>query len=107
MVSRVGVSILYCGQLVFSLYINRFVLFQAAKDDWITRCELWVHCIAASLFGVAALLCSIAWTMRHTWVSSILFGGTGIEPMVLMLPGRGPLYQSIGDEAREGAIQLV
>ena len=104
--TRVGVNTLYCGQLVFYIYIDSFVLIRA-NHGWFIPCELWVHCIAAGLFGVAALLCGIAWIMRHMWVSSRLLGGTGIEPMVLMLPGRGPLYQSVGDEAREGAIRLV
>jgi hypothetical protein len=105
--TRVGVNILYCGQLVFSIYMDHFVLHRASKHGWLIWCELLLHCIAAGLFGVAALLCGTAWTMRHTWISSRLLGGTGIEPMVLMLPGRGPLYQSVGDEAREGAIRLV
>jgi hypothetical protein len=33
--------------------------------------------------------------------------GMPVEPMVLMLPDRGPLYQSIGNVAEEGAIRLV
>jgi hypothetical protein len=105
--TRIRVNILYCGQLVFYIYFVRIAWFRAAEHDWLTWCEIWVHCIAAGMFGVAALLCSIAGTTRHAWVTSRLLGGTGIEPMVLMLPGRGPLYQSVGDEAREGAIRLV
>jgi len=104
---RVGINILYCGQLVFRICVGRVAWFREAEHNWVIWCEIWVNFIAAGMFGVAALLCSIAGTTRHAWVTSRLLGGTGIEPMVLMLPGRGPLYQSVGDEAREGAIRLV
>jgi xanthosine utilization system XapX-like protein len=104
--TRVGINGLYCGQLVLSIYAD-VVGRSWMKRNWLMYYGLWIHCIATGMFGVAALLYGIAWKRRHAWVSSRSLGGTGIEPMVLMLPGRGPLYQSVGDETREGAIRLV
>ncbi|KAI8939246.1 hypothetical protein NX059_005072 [Plenodomus lindquistii] len=66
-----------------------------------------IYLLAMVLFGLAAILYSIARFKRHVWVSSITLGGTGIEPMRLLVPGTGPLYQSIGGEAEGGAIRLV
>lgn len=65
------------------------------------------YLVVAGFFGTAALLCSVAWAKRHQWVSGVTLGGTAIEPMVLTVPGGGPRYQSVGDEARGGAIRLV
>jgi hypothetical protein len=61
----------------------------------------------ASMFAIAALLYGVVWIRRHTWVSSRTLGGTGVEPMILMMPGRRLPYQSVGNEAREGAIYLM
>jgi hypothetical protein len=62
---------------------------------------------APRIFFCTAMLYTIAWLKGHPWVSSKTLGGTGIGAMALMLPGQGPLYQSIGNEAVEGTIRLV
>ncbi|KAF2124674.1 hypothetical protein P153DRAFT_124431 [Dothidotthia symphoricarpi CBS 119687] len=103
--TRVGVNALYCGHLVFSIYLQRYA-WDAEGSHWFIWCQYLIKYIATGMFGSAALLYGMAWIRRHTWVSSRLLGGTGIEPMVLMMPGRGPLYQSVGDETRVGAIRL-
>ncbi|KAF2026740.1 hypothetical protein EK21DRAFT_92097 [Setomelanomma holmii] len=104
---RVGINVLYCAQLVS---INAYAAASAAAPReqalFIMSVEPFYY-VAAVVFGVAALLYGAAWKKGHTWVSSILLGGTGVEPIVLFLPGRGPLYQSVGDDTREGAIRLV
>jgi hypothetical protein len=107
--SRAGVNVLYLGYLMVSMVPIAFYIFSWtwAELNWFTRCVFLVRCVNASVFGIAALLYGIAWTRQHTWVSSRSLGGTGIEPMVLMMPGRGPLYQSIGNEVGEGVIRLV
>jgi hypothetical protein len=103
---RASVNVLYTGNLIVSVLQYR-VGREWEVLGWYTRYTFVVDCINGSMFGIAALLYDIAWIRRHTWVSSRALGGTGIEPMVLMMPGRGPLYQSIGDEAGEGVIRLV
>jgi hypothetical protein len=67
---------------------------------------IWAYFISTCMFGVAVLLYGTAGVKRQPWVSSRLLGGTGIEPMVLVLPEWGPLHESVGDEAREGVIRL-
>lgn len=96
LVTRVGVNLVLCGQLAVYAFELGLLSVQAVT-----------YAVAAALFGVASLLYIIAWLRRHSWVSSRLLGGTGIEPIALMLPGRGPLYQSVGNEARQGPIHLV
>lgn len=76
------------------------------EPGWLRLCAVLAYWIATCMFGVAALLYGIAGAMRHPWVSSRLLGGTGIEPMVLILPGTEPTHQSVGNEAREGTIRL-
>jgi hypothetical protein len=73
---------------------------------WLGLFSVWAYCISTCMFGVAVLLYGIAKARRQSWVSSRLLGGTGIEPMVLVLPEWGPSHESVGDEAREGAIRL-
>jgi hypothetical protein len=51
--------------------------------------------------SVLALLYEIAEARRQPWVSSRLLGSTGIG---LILPEKGHSHQSVGGEAREGAI---
>jgi hypothetical protein len=101
-VSRFFVNLLCWLQLVVSPFFARFVPFRV-EPSWLGACAgrptTW-------MFGVAALLYAIAVAKRHQWVSSRLLGGTAIEPMQLTLAG-GLSHQSIGDEAKEGAIQLV
>jgi hypothetical protein len=106
LISRAGVNVLYLGSLVVSILQYR-IGWEWEVLGWYTRSIFLVDCVNGSMFGIVGLLYVIAWTRRHTWVASRSLGGTGIEPMVLMMPGRGPLYQSIGDEAGEGAIRLV
>ncbi|KAF2833463.1 hypothetical protein CC86DRAFT_9907 [Ophiobolus disseminans] len=94
--TRFGVNLVLCSQI--TVYACGFGF---------PRVRIVPYAISAGMFGIAALLYGIAWMLRHPWVSSRLLGGTGIVPMVLMLPGRGPLYRSVGNEAREGPIHLV
>jgi hypothetical protein len=107
--SRAVVNALYFGDLIMPFLVYRITLPWNAweKLDWSTKCAYLVGYVNASMFGIAALLYGIAWVRRHAWVPSRSLGGSGIEPMVLIIPGRGPLYQSIGDEAGEGVIRLV
>jgi hypothetical protein len=101
---RLGVNLLYFVQLIFTaLYSDRY---QPLEKDWLYLLVASAYWVAACMFGVAALLYGIAGARRHPLVSSKLLGGTGIEPMVLTLHGLGPSHQSVGDEAREGAIRL-
>jgi hypothetical protein len=62
---------------------------------------------APRIFFCTVMLYTIAWLKGHPWVSSKTLGGTGIGAMALMLPGQGPMYQSIGNETVEGTIQLA
>jgi hypothetical protein len=106
LVLRASVDVLYLGDLIVSI-----LLYRIARNwdglSWFSGCTFLVDCVNASMFGMAALLYGIAWTRRHTWVPCRSLGGTGIEPMLLMMPGRGSLYQSIGHEAGEGVIRVV
>jgi hypothetical protein len=106
LVLRASVNVLYLGNLIVSILTYR-IGWEWEVLGWYTRCIFLIDCVNGSMFGMAALLYNIAWTRRHTWVPSRTLGGTGIEPMLLMIPGRGPLHQSIGDEAGEGVIRLV
>ncbi|XPS76075.1 hypothetical protein M3J09_008135 [Ascochyta lentis] len=96
---RIAVNVLCCVHLAvgwsqvpgynLAQYVQRFYLVQAG------------------MFAIAASLCAAAWVKQHQWVYSVTLGGTAIEPMILTIPVGGPRNQSIGDEAREGAIRLV
>jgi hypothetical protein len=103
--TRLGVNFFCFVQLLFPafsyIYVDGLVV-----PLWLFLWSKSVYQIATWMFGVAALLYGIANARRHPLVSSSLFGGTGIEAMVLALPGLGPSHQSVGDEARDGAIRL-
>jgi hypothetical protein len=103
--ARLSVNILYFVQLVFPAFSHVSVQRQMVPG-WPSLCSNVVYQIATCIFGVAALLYGIARARRHALVSSSLLGGTGIEAMILILPGLGPSHRSVGDEAREGAIRL-
>lgn len=93
------------------MYFERLLLpfTRSSKGDWSTSNMMTAHWhrFLIILFGVAVVLYLMAWRRQHQWVSSVTLGGTAIEPMVLTIPLTGPVYQSIGDEATEGAIRLV
>jgi hypothetical protein len=97
--ARVAVNILYCAHIV--------VAWEHPVGPAAVQAVSLFYFFVAGLFGTAALIYGIAWIKRHQWVSSVTLGGTGIEPLLLMVPARGPRYQSVGDEAREGAIRLM
>jgi hypothetical protein len=101
---RLGVNLLYFVQLIFSVLYSD--CYQPLEKYWLSLSGVSAYWVATCIFGVAALLYGIAGARRHPLVSSKLLGGTGIEPMVLTLQGLGPSHQSVGDEAREGAIRL-
>jgi hypothetical protein len=102
--TRLGVNLLCFVQLIFpALYYGYY---QLTPGYWLSLLVVSTYWVATCMFGVAALLYGIAGARRHPLVSSKLLGGTGIEPMVLTLHGLGPSHQSVGDEAREGAIRL-
>jgi hypothetical protein len=102
--TRLGVNLLYFVQLIFSALYSGY--YQPSTNDWLSLFVVSAYWVATCMFGVAALLYGIAGARRHPLVFSKLLGGTGIEPMVLTLHGLGPSHQSVGDEAREGAIRL-
>lgn len=100
--TRAGVNLVYFFAFLF------FPLGDLQLGWWSLNGILYVWSrLATILFGVAVILYLLAWKRRHQWVSSATLGGNGIEPMVLTLSLRGPVYQSVGDEATEGAIRLV
>jgi hypothetical protein len=103
--TRLGVNILYFVQLLFPAFSDVHAQ-RTVVPMWLVFWSYSAYIIAMLMFGVAALLYGIAKARRHPLVSSSLFGGTGIEAMVLVLPGLGPSHQSVGDEAREGVIRL-
>jgi hypothetical protein len=100
--TRVGVNL---------IYFEDFLLF----SSWSPRRGWWsmdaALCLWSGflmiLFGAAAILYFLAWKRQHQWVSSVTLGGNAIEPMVLTVSLTGPVYQSVVDEATEGAIRLV
>jgi hypothetical protein len=102
--TRLGVNLLYFVQLIFPALYSGY--YQPSAKHWLTLFVVSAYWVATCMFSVAALLYGIAGARRHPLVSSKLLGGTGIEPMVLTLHGLGPSHQSVGDEAREGAIRL-
>jgi hypothetical protein len=106
--SRLAINILCFVQLVAAALDPRFVYSPIGLRSlgWLGLFSVWAYCISTCMFGVAVLLYGIANARRQSWVSSRLLGGTGIEPMVLVLPEWGPSHESVGDEAREGAIRL-
>lgn len=103
---RVFINLLYCMQLGFPVITSSFYRFHV-EGGWVSGLMSLLFWFAACLFGVAALLYIAASAKRHSWVSSTLLGGAGIEPMILWLPESGRSYESVGNEAQEGAIQLV
>jgi hypothetical protein len=103
---RLRINLLYCIQLGFPVFSYGFYMF-GATDGWFDRLMSLFFWFATCFFGVATVLYVAAHIKRHSWVSSTLFGGTGIEPMVLWLSGTGPPHQSVGNEAQEGAVRLV
>jgi hypothetical protein len=103
--TRLGVNLLCFVELISPALYSGYSQFPE-KLDWLFLFVFSVCWVATCMFGVAALLYGIAGARRHPLVSSKLLGGTGIEPMVLTLQGLGPSHQSVGDEAREGAIRL-
>ncbi|KAF3053390.1 hypothetical protein E8E11_011837 [Didymella keratinophila] len=104
--TRAGVNFIYFEMVL--LFSSR-AFYWTWKGDWRPphrMIDQWYRSLTA-LFGIAVILYIIAWKKRHQWVSSVTLGGTAIEPMVLTVPLTGPVYQSVGDEATEGAIRLV
>lgn len=117
--TRAAVNGLYLGQIVSHIYTDSlWPIIDGGKGRchyqhggapafcWELQCIMWIYWVAASLFGVAAVICLSSWALRHGWVPSRALGGSGVESIVLMLPGRGPLYPTVGEPIR-GAIRLV
>ncbi|KAF2844337.1 hypothetical protein T440DRAFT_473472 [Plenodomus tracheiphilus IPT5] len=103
---RFCINLVYCIQLGIPVLSSSFYRFRI-EGGLVNGFMSLLFWFTACLFGVAALLYIAAMIKRHSWVSSTLLGGTGIEPMVLWLPVTGPSHQSIGNEVQEGAVQLV
>jgi hypothetical protein len=106
--SRLAINILCFVQLVAAASDPGFGYSPIGLRSlgWLGLFSVWAYCISTCMFSVAVLLYGIAKAKRQPWVSSRLLGGTGIEPMVLVLPEWGPSHESVGDEAREGVIRL-
>jgi hypothetical protein len=96
---RAVVNVLCCTHLIYGWFIPMFYM----SGDYLR----FIYLVAAIMFAGAAFLYIVAWLKRHQWVYSVTLGGTAIEPMVLTVAARGRIYQSVGNEAREGAIRLV
>lgn len=113
--AKFGLNMLYFVWFVFPAFSSSSVrsclqfvdeMCSIGSIGWFWSSAIFVYVFASCVFGFAALLYGIARRRQHPWVSSTVLGGTGIEAMVLTLPGPGPSHQSVGDEARTGAIRL-
>lgn len=77
---RAAIYLLYSGQIDIL-----FRLTYIAPSGFIYPLSV-LHYSTYILFG-AALLYFVAWLRGHNWVSSKLLGGSGVEPMTLIIPG--------------------